>query len=143
MFYARSYLCNQKKVHMIRQYVFSFVIAGTFIVISAGHAFSSSQKSFGRTGSFYRANEDLPTETVKRDGGPKKSHSKLKRGAKTKAVSYSNHSVKKGNWKNTRKIACSVNDGLKSKKNWKKASPAPVNERKKTTRVYQNTGQKK
>ncbi|HNW89301.1 MAG TPA: hypothetical protein PKN48_06535 [Bacteroidales bacterium] len=128
---------------MIRQYVFSFVIAGTFIVISAGQAFSTSHTSVDRTGSFYRTNENLPTETVRRDGGPKKSHSKLNRGAKTKAISYSNHSVKKGNWKNTRKIVCSVNDGLKSKKNWKKTSPAPVNERKKTTRVYQNVGQKK
>ncbi|HOH83056.1 MAG TPA: hypothetical protein PLI16_00445 [Bacteroidales bacterium] len=69
-------------------------------------------------------------------GKPRKQKSKLNRAKKTKALSYSNHAVKKGRWQNTKKINCSVNPGLKAKRNWKKESPPPVNERKKTVKVY-------
>lgn len=121
---------------MIRQFFISFVMAAAFILLSAGQAFSFSPSSDTKTDNTFYSVKELATGDQVETGKPKKQKAKLNHAKRAKAVSYSNHSVKKTNWQNTRKISCSVNPGLNAKKNWKTTSPAPVNERKKTTRVY-------
>ncbi len=119
---------------MIRQYVLSMVLVLSFIFWGTGRILAVSHQA-GTGAKSYSGNE-LSAADKNETGKPRKQKSKLNRAKRTKALSYSNHSVKKGRWQNTKKINCSVNPGLKAKRDWKKESPPPVNQRKKTIKVY-------
>lgn len=119
---------------MIRRNVLSVVFVLAFIIWGTGQSLAVSQ--YNRAVANKTSAEELTVANKYQTGKPRKQKSKLNRAKRTKALSYSNHAVKKGRWQHTKKINCSVNPGLKAKRNWKKESPPPVNERKKTVKVY-------